>query len=59
MRVLIIDGDLEAPGVPAFYDIDADILAKTSGIVEYFLNRRFGGDTDLNDYIIQLDNQTG
>ncbi|MDM8535966.1 hypothetical protein QUF70_04360 [Desulfobacterales bacterium HSG17] len=55
MRVLIIDGDLEAPGVPAFYDIDADILAKTNGIVEYFLNRKFNENIDLSDYIIQLD----
>lgn len=53
MKVLIIDCDLEAPGVPNFYDIDADILHKTDGIVEYLINKRFDGNIDLNDYIIQ------
>ncbi len=55
-KVLVIDCDLEAPGIPGFYDIDADILHKTNGLVEYFLNKKFDAKkTDLSDYLIQLD----
>jgi len=55
MKVLVIDCDLEAPGVPGFYDIDPDVLAKTGGIVEYMLNKRFDEKTDPGDYVIRLD----
>ncbi len=55
MRVLIIDCDLKAPGVTGFYDIDADILSKTNGIVEYLLNKRFDEQTALNEHMIHLD----
>ncbi len=54
MKILIIDCDLDAPGVPNFYDIDADILSKTNGIVEYLINKRFDKNINLNDYIIQM-----
>lgn len=56
-KVLVIDCDLEAPGMTNFYDISDDKLADTNGIVEYLLNKEFEQpeNIDISDYIITVD----
>jgi len=56
-KVLVIDCDLEAPGITNFYGLSEDQLADTNGIVEYLLNKEFEQpeNIDISEYIIEVD----
>jgi|GEM_PF-5068824 len=49
-KVVVIDGDFEAPGSLPFYGLPEGELARKNGLIEYLIDRKTGLRPSLRDY---------
>src|SRR5690349_3315851 len=49
LRVIAVDWDLEAPGLPRFFDLTPEELAGTPGVLDFMIEWRDGVGTKAGD----------